>query len=209
MIRPDMTGYQWFYYLITGKERGSCIVCKSPTDFNEGTMKYSRFCNNPKCKQKYRDEFKGRMISKYGKIHLLDDPEKQKEMLAARSISGTYKWHDGSATFPYTGSYELHFLHYIDNIMSWPSTDILFPSPHIFTYPYQGKNHFYIPDGFVPSLNLEIEIKDDGSAKQINQESREKDKIKEELMRSNETYFRYIKIVNKNYEEFVRLVRGV
>ena len=46
--------------------------------------------------------------------------------------------------------------------------------------------------------NLEIEIKDDGSALNINQESREKDVIKDDLMKSLSNLVDYIKIINKN-----------
>ena len=56
-------------------------------------------------------------------------------------------------------------------------------------------------------MNLEIEIKDDGSALQINEDSRNKDKIKDDLMRSNGSFFDYIKIVNKNYNEFNKLLK--
>jgi hypothetical protein len=148
------------------------------------------------------------MISRYGKIHLLDDPEKQKEMLANRKISGSYKWSDGSGYFNYTGSYELDFLKYLDTILNWTSSDILAPSPHIYTYKYGDKDRFYIPDFFIPSLNMEIEIKDDGSALNINKDSREKDKIKEELMKSNTTFVKYLKIVNKDYTEFKKIIQG-
>lgn len=208
LIRPDMTGFQWFYFLLTKKDHGSCIICGNNTEFNEQTMKYSRFCNNPKCKETYREQFKNRMIGKYGKIHLLDDPEKQKEMLGNRRISGIYTWSDGSSQFKYTGTYELDFLKYLDTVLHWKSTDILAPSPHIYEYQYDNKTHFYIPDFFIPSLALEVEIKDDGSALNINKDSREKDKIKDELMRSNMTFFKYIKIINKNYTEFLNLIRG-
>ena len=207
LIPGDMTGYQWFYYLLTGKDKGSCVMCKSETDFNNTSMKYSRFCNNEACKEKYREEFKNRMIQKYGKIHLLDDPEKQKEMLAARKISGTYLWSDRSARIGYTGSYELHFLQYLDKTLKWKSSDILSPSPHTYMYKYQDKDCFYIPDFFIPSLSLEVEIKDDGSAKNINQDSRNKDKIKDALMKSTENYFNYIRIVNKNYSKFIELLK--
>lgn len=207
LLPPDMTGYQWFYYQLTGKANGSCVICKNTTSFNQVAMKYSRFCNNPMCKQKYRDQFKNRMISKYGKIHLLDDPEKQKEMLANRRISGTYPWSDGSVKIPYTGSYELDFLKFLDNTLKWRSSDIIGPSPHIFWYEYNNKEHFYIPDFFIPSLTLEIEIKDDGSALQINADSRARDVIKENLMKSNSNYFAYLKIVGKNYTEFLQLIR--
>lgn len=208
LIRSDMTGYQWLYYITTKKDHGSCIICGNNTDFNEQTMKYSRFCNNPICKQKYREIFKNRMISKYGKIHLLDDPEKQKEMLANRKISGSYKWNDGSAIFTYTGSYELDFLKYLDTVLNWNSSDIISPSPHVYLYKYNDKDHFYIPDFFIPSMKLEIEIKDDGSALNINQESREKDKIKDDLMRSNNSFMNYLKIVNKDYREFNDIIQG-
>jgi hypothetical protein len=170
-------------------------------------MKYSRFCDNPACKQKYRDEFKQRMIGKYGKVHLLNDPEKQKEMLRNRKISGSYTWSDRSIVLDYTGSYELDFLKFLDTQCKWLSSDIISPSPHIFEYMYNGKSHFYIPDFFIPSLTLQIEIKDDGSAKNINQDSRNKDEIKDDLMKSNSNYFNYIKIVNKNYREFLNIIR--
>lgn len=208
LIRPDMSGYQWFYFLQTKKDHGECIMCKSNTDFNEQTMKYSRFCNNPICKQQYREIFKNRMISKYGKIHLLNDPEKQKEMLSKRRISGSYKWSDGSVTFTYTGSYELDFLKYLDTMLKWKSSDIISPSPHIYTYRYKNNDHFYIPDFYIPSMKLEIEIKDDGSALNINAESREKDKIKDELMRTNRSFMNYLKIINKDYREFKNIIQG-
>jgi hypothetical protein len=207
LILPEMTGFQYFYYLLTGKENGSCVICKKETMFNERAMKYSRFCENPVCKDKYREQFKNRMISKYGKVHLLNDIEKQKEMLSKRGISGVYKWSDKNSEFKYVGSYELDFLKFLDIKLQWKSSDILAPSPHTYVYEYNKEEHKYIPDFFIPSENLEIEIKDDGSNKIINQDTRNKDKIKEELMRSNINYFNYILIVNKNYDEFLNFLQ--
>jgi hypothetical protein len=204
LLPKDMSGYQWFYYTMTGKDHGSCIICKNNTRFNNLSMKYSRFCDNPACKQKYRDEFKERMIGKYGKIHLLNDPEKQKEMLGNRKISGTYTWSDRSVTLNYAGSYELDFLKFLDLQCKWVSSDIISPSPHVFEYKYNDQIHFYIPDFFIPSLSLQIEIKGDGSSIR----NMDKNKIKDELMRSNINYFNYIKIVNKNYKEFLDIIRG-
>lgn len=208
LIPPDMTGYRWFYYLLTKKDKGSCVICHNETDFNENTMKYSRFCNNPQCKQKYKEERDNRMIKKYGKIYLLDDPEMQKKMQAGRRIAGVYTWSDGKSKFQYLSSYELDFLQYLDLELHWPVADIMSPSPHTYSYEYKGKSHFYMPDFFIPSLNLEVEIKDDGSAKNINQESREKDKIKDELMKSLSNIFNYIKIVNKDYTLFNEMIKG-
>lgn len=207
MIPPDMTGFQWFYYLLTKKERGSCVICHNETEFNNNTMKYSRFCDNPACKYKYKQQRDRRMICKHGKIHLLDDPEMQKKMQQGRRIAGIYNWSNGKDKFPYLSSYELDFLKFLDIKLQWPSSDIIAPSPHTYMYEYDGKNHFYMPDFFIPSLNLEIEIKDDGSAKNINHDSREKDKIKDELMRSCSNLVDYIKIVNKDYTEFMELLK--
>ena len=207
LLPPDMSGYRWFYYLLTKKDKGSCVICHNETDFNEVSMKYSRFCNNPACKEKYKEEVKNRMIKKYGKVHLLDDPEMQKKMQQGRKIAGVYTWSDGKSKFNYLSSYEADFLRYLDLELHWAVSDIMAPSPHTYEYEYEGKTHFYMPDFFIPSLNLEIEIKDDGSAKNINQESREKDKIKDDLMKSLHNLFNYIKIVNKDYSGFNNLIK--
>ena len=76
-----------------------------------------------------------------------------------------------------------------------------------YTYKYKDKDHFYIPDFFIPSLNLEVEIKDDGSAKKINPDSRAKDEIKDKLLRSITTV-NYIKIINKDYTEFRQIIQN-
>lgn len=209
LLPPDMDGFRWFYYLLTKKDHGSCVICHNETEFNKLTMKYSRFCKNPLCKQKYKEERDKRMIAKYGKIYLLDDPEMQQKMQAGRKIGGIYTWSDKKNQFPYLSSYELHFLKYLDTELHWPASDLMAPSPHTYTYEYDGKSHFYMPDFFIPSMNLEIEIKDDGSAKNINQESREKDIIKDNLMKSLFNIINYIKIVNKDYTKFTEMVKGV
>lgn len=206
LIPPDMTGFRWFYYLLTKKAKGSCVICKQETDFNELSMKYSRFCNNPSCKQKYKESRDRNMLGVHGKIYLTDDPEFQKKMQAGRKISGIYNWSNHKNKFSYLSSYELHFLKFLDIQLHWPPSDLMAPSPHTYYYEYNGKSHFYMPDFFIPSMNLEIEIKDDGSALNINQDSRNKDKIKDDLMRSMNNMFNYIKIINKNYQPLIDLL---
>lgn len=213
MIIPGMVPRQFAYYLRTGKTEGSCVMCKNPTKWNPKTNKYHRFCENPKCKEEYREEFKRRMIDKHGKTTLLDDPEQQKKMLAARKISGTYIWSNNPQyRFTYTGSYEKSFLEFLDNMLDFPPDDLMSPSPHIFKYTYDGKERFYIPDFFIPSLNLEIEIKDGGdnpnNHPKIQAVDKEKERLKEEVMKSTKTPFNYIKITNKQHMKFFRYLEA-
>lgn len=197
---------RYLYYIKTGKTHGSCVVCKKDTGWNESTGKYKRFCDNPKCKESYRETFKKRMIGKYGKTTLLNDPEQQRKMLAHRHISGEYEWTDGTKK-TYTGSYELDFLKMLDVFMNFDSDDVMSPSPHTYYYEYEGEKKFYIPDVFIPSLNLEIEIKDGGDNPNMHGKivavDKVKEKIKDNVMASQKDYG-YIKIVNKNYDEFFK-----
>jgi len=146
-------------------------------------------------------------MAKYGKVYLTDDPEFQKKMQQGRRIAGIYNWSDGKTKVPYLSSYEKDFFRFLDEELNWPASDLIAPSPHTYEYEYQGKKHFYMPDAFIPSMNLEVEIKDDGSALNISADSREKDKIKDELMRSLSNLFNYIKIVNKDYTGFKNLIK--
>lgn len=210
MIPEDMTPWQFFYYLKTGKTHGTCIVCKGNTSWNEKTHKYNRFCDKKQCKDTYREMFKNRMIGKYGRTTLLNDPEQQKKMLANRKISGEYIWRDHVHKTLYTGSYEKSFLEFLDEVMNFDPNDVMAPSPHTYWYEYNGKKHFYIPDFFIPSLNLEIEIKDGGDNMNHHPKIQAVDKVKESLkddvMKKNE--FNYIKIVNKENEKFLEYLEN-
>jgi uncharacterized C2H2 Zn-finger protein len=203
-LPKDQSAAQYYYFLKTGKEHGNCVVCKMPTKWNESTNKYARFCEMASCKEKYKEEFKNRMIGKYGRVHLLNDPDQQRKMLANRSISGKYEWSDNREV-PYTGTYELDFLQFLDVFMHFDSEDIMAPSPHTYYYIYEGEEKFYIPDVFIASLNLEIEIKDGGDNPNTHHKIQAVDKVKEKLkdnVMKSQKEFSYIKVVNKNYDSF-------
>ena len=212
MIPKDMSVQQYYYYMKTGKMNGNCVMCKQPTSWNSNTGKYNRFCGNPRCKDEYVKIMKSRMVAKYGKTHLLNDPNKQREMLANRSISGVYKWSDGKHETTYTGSYELDFLKTLDGFFDWDPEDISMPSPHTYTYKYEGEDKFYIPDVFIHSLDLEIEIKDGGDNPnnhyKIQAVDKQKEALKDEVMCSQKA-FHYIKITNKNYENFFNFLKEI
>ena len=212
IIPENMDPWQFYYFLKTGKRGGRCIMCNNPTKWNSVTHKYFRFCDNPKCKDRYREEFKKRMIGKYGKVSLLDDPEQQKKMLANRSISGEYMWSTSQGTKTYTGSYEHDFLEFLDKFMQFEYDDVMSPSPHTYWYTYNNEKHFYIPDFFIPSLGLEVEVKDGGDNPNMHHKIQAVDKVKEKLkdqvMVTNKAYH-YIKIINKNNRTFLDFLERV
>lgn len=215
--RPE--GYstsRFFYKVKTGKTAGVCRTCKGPTQWNETSMKYAQFCTNPKCKEAYVKIAKQRMRNVYGKEYILDDPNIQKKMLAHRKISGFYTFQDGGR-IGYVGSYERNFLMMLDTLLSWPSNDIIGPSPHVYYYDYENKeydkNHegrkFYIPDYYLPSLNLEIEIKQQTSTNQeFNKINRVKEKLKDDIMQKNKKV-NYLKINDNDFREFFTYLENV
>ena len=207
---PQGTSVEQFYYTWrTGKTHGNCIVCKRETQWNPKTNKFNRFCGREVCKEQYVEMFKKRMIGKYGKETLLNDPNQQKKMLQNRSISGMYKWSDGKHETPYTGSYEKDFLTFLDLFMEYNPDDVMMPSPHTYYYMYEGKEHFYIPDAFIPSLNLEIEIKDGGDNPNMHHKIQDVDKVKERLkddVMTSQKEYSYIKLVDKKYGAFVKFL---
>lgn len=204
MIPKDMTAWQFIFYLRTGKTHGTCVICKKDTEWNDKTHKYHRFCNDPKCKEKYIAQFRSRMIGKYGKVNLLNDPEQQRLMLARRKISGVYKWSDHIHESNYTGTYEESFLEFLDLVMYFDPEDVIAPSPHTYFYIYENEKHFYIPDFFIPSLNLEIEIKEGTNMHpKIQAVDKVKERLKDEVMRTNSNSFNYLKIVEKENTKFL------
>ena len=212
LIPDGWTPARYFYFLQTKKDHGSCIICKNNTEWLESRMKYARFCNNPKCKEIYREQFKNRMIKSYGKITLLNDPEQQRKMLLAKKNSGYYELSDGSK-IEYASSYEHHFLMMIDHLFRITGNDIMGPSPHTYYYDYinpedkenEGKK-FYIPDYYFPSMNLEVEIKQNTSTHpKILRIDKVKEKCNDDMMKTIPG-INYIKIIDKNYEEFFKFI---
>lgn len=88
------------------------------------------------------------------------------------------------------------------------SKDIIGPSPNTYVYIYEGKEHFYIPDFYIPDLNLEIEIKDGGDDPNKHphmQVDRAKEKLKDEMMIKNPSV-NYFKVVDKKYDDFYKFL---
>ena len=152
--------------------------------------------------------FRSRMLPIYATDNLAKSDAHQRKMLAGRRISGTYRWSSGEET-TYTGSYELDFLKICDSILDLKAKDIQAPSPHTYIYIYEKQEKFYIPDFYIPDLKLEIEIKDGGSNPNMHHKivavDKEKERLKDAVM-ENQKEYHYIKIIDKNYTNFLALV---
>ena len=148
------------------------------------------------------------MIKKYGKVSLCDDPEQQRKMLRARHISGQYQFKDGGKV-DYVGSYEKDFLKMMDMFLRFKSSDIMAPSPHTYSYQYEGETHFYIPDFFIPDLNLEVEIKDETTTHpKFLAVDKVKEKLKDDVLASIKE-INYIKVTDKKYDKFFDLLNSL
>ena len=178
---------------------GKSVLSGRPTAWNPKAEKYERFFDDDE-RELYRKDFVAKMKKTYGKEHLLDDPNRQRGMLLNRSISGVYTFQDGTKK-NYTGTYELDFLQYMDTHLSWDPKDIAVPAPQNFEYQGDdGKTHVYIPDAWIESLNLIIEIK---SSDNNHYRLRDIDieKKKDHILETS--HYNYIKIFDKEYKELL------
>jgi len=206
-LRDDISGQQlyfnWKNKYDLYKKFGNCVISGKPTKFNNITGRYERFADE-KARNDYREYFRQNMIKKFGKDTILDEPEQQKKMLANRSISGVYKWNN-NYEIPYTGNYEKKFLEYLDLYLDWPNPeDIMGPAP--MTFPYknsEGEQKFHIPDFYITSMNLIINIKASDNKhyrlRDIDNENAQDEAIK----RSN---FNYLKLFDNKFSKFLEVV---
>lgn len=192
-------------YALT-KDHGISVISGKPTKFNLVTCRYERFADEAD-RQAYRDMFKKRMKKVYGVETLLNNPEQQKKMLENRHISGKYTWGDGTVT-TYTGTYEKKFLMFLETELNWENPkDIMAPAPMIFPYQdIEGNNHFHIPDFYITSLNLIVNIKSSDNKhyrlRDIQNEKAQDDVIKKST-------FNYLKIYENEFSEFVKIIEAI
>lgn len=188
-------------YALT-KANGRSVISGKPTAWNPVTNRYERFL--PSEKEQYRQMFIDRM-KRAGKENIMNDMKHQKEMLANRKISGTYIWSDGTK-FTYTGSYEKKFLEYLDSLLQFPSSDICAPAPQIFTYTFEGVGHSHIPDFYITSLNLIVNIK---SAANQGYRLRDLEREKAEDHAIEKTGYNYIKLYDNEFSKFLPAVERI
>jgi hypothetical protein len=200
-LPPQQVYFNWKNKYPLSKDHGLSVVSGKPTKFNLTTCRYERFADEHD-RQLYREMFKKRMIQTYGKETLLDDPKYQAEhMLANRKITNVYTWANGEKTI-YTGTYERKFLEYLEDTLKWENpTDIMAPAPQIFPYidPETGKRRNHIPDFYITSLNLIVNIKA-ADNKGYRLRDIEIEKAQDKAIQASN--FNYIKIYDNEFDRF-------
>lgn len=201
-IPDNMPVEQYVFNLRNNKTCGKCVICGNPTEWNPKTCKYHRICSED-CKKKYIEETRKRLLRTHGTEDLSKDPEHQKKMLDSRKISKPYKFKDGKEIMT-NSSYEYDLLRYIEEVLGYTSTDIQ-PCAIIFKYQFEGKEHFYIPDFYMPDYNLIIEVKDEGSKASFIARMRQMDIAKyTEVTKSGK--YNFITVVGKDYVKLVEVL---
>jgi len=209
MIPEGFTALRVAFNTINNKTKGTCVVCKEESPWNEDKGRYERLCGKKSCKDKYVKTAHDRVKDVYGTESILKDPryaeEMQKKMLANRKISGTYTFADGGKV-GYTGTYEKKLLEFMDTVMNIISTDVISPGPVIY-YKFGDKTLMYITDFLYEPYNLIIEVKDGGDNpnNRVMEEYRAKQIAKEKAVKDGKQY-NYLRLTNNNFSQLMEIM---
>ena len=206
-VPEDAEPLEFAYSLLVHKPMGRvCVMCRqNKVAFNQQTLKYDRICSNPQCKEEYVKMMKARMVKVHGQEHLLNDADMQRKMLYNHPNARDFIW-DDEHKFRIIGTYEEDFLKKLRSL-GWSPNDVIAPSPNNYWYTWKdGTLHLYIPDFYIPSLSLEVEIKESDNHHPRMEHAREIERLKDQRLKAEEkkTNIHYIKIVDTNYDEFIR-----
>lgn len=181
-----------------------CQICKvRKCVWLEKSGHYSTLCDNPQCKEEARRRFQANYKKKYGKERQADVDE-IREMIKKKPSAGMYKFQDGSS-IPYNSSFEKDFLEFYDFSLEQKSSTIQ-ECMFVYEYKYEGKVRHYLPDFYIPSLDLIIEIKANAniSHPKIIAITKECEHLKDLAVKKDGNH-NFIKIVDKDYEPFYKL----
>ena len=143
---------------------------------------------SPMMLQEIKDKMKKTNLERYGVEYISQNPE----IYESKILSG-YKIKKHECGLSYQGTYEKDFIDTCikNNIKITKSTSIL--------YELKGESRRYYPDFYIKELNLIVEVK----SKYYYELHREKNELKKQSTINNG--FRYLMILDKNYEEFLKL----
>ena len=207
LIPEGFSAERVVYNSVNKTSGGRCRVCGRQTEWNASAGRYNVLCNNPRCKQKMREDYKKNMLRVRGTYNILNDPQQQEKMLANRKISGKYTFQDGGIV-TYTGTYEKKCLEFMDIVMNINSSDIMSPGPTM-EYEYNGEKHIYIPDFYYIPYNLIIEVKDGGNnpnnKHSIGMNSSREKTLEKERIITDKGEYNYIRLTDNQFTQLLEI----
>lgn len=214
-IKPQIYYDKW----IKEDNENICKKCEKPTAFMNLGLRYMQFCSKKCSRNSFETQEKERITNfkRYGveycwqnkiirnKVQIASEktcmikygvknPTQNNNIFQKQQINSYCSKKYRNTNINYRALYEFDFLENFYNIF----LDVQ-NSPSV-KYKFQGKNKVYFPDFYIPSLNLVIEIKNS----YLVEKDKEQIEAKEKATIANG--FKYIMIVNKNYNEFNKLV---
>ena len=207
-IPEGMTPLQVTFHIVNKHPlqwKKPCRVCQQPCDWDENKGRYNLLCNKKECHEAWAKKMDKDMGDKKGSNRPTATEEGLQRMLAARKISGKYKWSDGKE-FTYVGSYEKATLEFMDKVLEIKSEDIMCPGP-VLEYQFDGKTHLYLTDIYYIPYNLIIEVKDGGNNPNTNPELYEnrRKKIAKEKWVIENTNYNYLRLTNKDFSQLMSI----
>lgn len=137
----------------------------------------------------FKEKIKKTNILKFG----FENPQ-QSDYIHKKTMSSGFFLNIHENGLEYNGTYEKHFIDFcLDNSIIITKTDSI-------CYEFMGKTKKYFPDFYYEKLNLIIEIKSDYTYL-IDEEINISKKIACEKLG-----FKFLFIINKNYDEFIKLI---
>ncbi|MFW6002786.1 MAG: hypothetical protein ACOCQD_05535 [archaeon] len=207
LVPDGNTIKQYVFNRKYNKTRGYCVIDRKETKWDEEKGRYERYCSD-RCRKEARKRFKKNAKRKLGTSNPASDPEHQIKAIKGRRYSGEYKFKDGGIV-GYSSSYEKDFLRFLDEDMEFKSSEVE-QCLILFEIRFNGKKRVHIPDFYMPSYRLIIQIKDGGdnpnNNSHIQNEGRARQKLADKAIIDDGNY-NYIKIVDMDYTDFINIIK--
>lgn len=202
-VPENVTIKQFIFNKKYNKTKGQCVVDKKETQWNEEKNHYERYCSES-CKHIAREQFKANCKRTLGTDNPASTPEHQINAIKGRSYSGEYQFADGGKV-GYSSSYEMDFLEFLEKEMGFKSLEIE-QCEITFNIIMYNTPKFHIPDYYLPSYNLIVNIKESNNNNtNVAIEGHLRQRLADAAIIQNGNY-NYIKIVDKEYTNFVNLI---
>lgn len=186
------------------KTKGSCVIDKKETRWDEDKGRYERYCSD-RCKRVAREQFRKNAKRKLGTDNPAATPEHQINAIKGRGYSGEYTFTDGGI-IGYSSSYEMDFLRFVDNELDIRSMEVD-QCEIIFDIFFDNKKHFHIPDFYLPSYKLIVNIKTfQNNNSHIQGEGKMRQMLADKSIIDSDLY-NYILILDKEYSSFVNMMK--